>query len=236
MAFRKNISLLFKYLKRLIKAQLFSINYNNNNEEILSFTLIGLKETRQINIEIILYNENNKSLHNNKNDNNEQNINEDNKDNNELNLLPPAPIVKYSKDKNEENNNIFYYNPNIKNTKTVYYLYVYKNEYIEKNYKEIILKFVEKEKEKDSIEYYRYLDLIDFFNISKSYYGLFDYSIDDIYDDLLINLSNHNYIIDKSSNKCRLWFFIFTFNKAKEIYCQMTLLARKEEKKEIKKK
>ena len=63
LAFRKNISLLFKYLKRLIKAQLFSINYNNNNEEILSFTLIGLKETKQINIEIILYNENNKSLH-----------------------------------------------------------------------------------------------------------------------------------------------------------------------------
>ena len=61
-----------------------------------------------------------------------QKFNEDNKDNNELNLLPPVPIVKYSKDKNEENNNIFYYNPNIKNTKTVYYLYVYKNEYIKK--------------------------------------------------------------------------------------------------------
>ena len=238
-AFKNNILLLFKYLKRLVKAHLFSINYNIIDEEILTFTLISLKDTKQIVIEIILYNENNKSLVINKNDNNiEQNNNdnididnEDDKDNNELNLLPAAPIVTFTKDENEENNNIFIYNPSIKNTKTVYYLYVYKKEYKEKNYKEIILKFVEKEKEKNNIEYFLYLDLIDFLNLSNSYYGLFDYSIDDIYDDLLVNLSNHNYIIDKSCNKCRIWLFIFTSNKAKEIYYQMSLLARKEERK-----
>ena len=236
-AFKKSIPLLFKYLKRLIKAHLFSVDYNNN-EEILSFTLICLKETKQIVIEIFLYNESNKLMHINrgdnqseKNDRNELNQNNNNgNDYNELTIFQAAPVAIDSNDRKEENNNVFYYNPNVKNTKTVYYLYVYKKEYIERNYKEIILRFVEKEKEKNT-EYVIYLDLIDFFNLSKYYYSLFDYSIDDIFDDLLLNLSNHNYIIDKYNNRCRLWLFIFNSNKAKEIYYQMSLLAKKEDKK-----
>ena len=46
------------------------------------------------------------------------------------------------------------------------------------------------------------------------------YSINDIYSNLLLFLSNHKYIVDKNDNRCRLWLLIFNSNKHKEIYNQ----------------
>ena len=225
--FKNNIPLLFKFLKRLLISNSFIVNLINEKDS-LSLSFYVLRETKKLLIEITLYNENNKNIpksHDNNFNNNNNIIN-----NNENNLgLEPAPTFDLS----VINNNSFYYH-SFKKTKNFKFfeLYIYKKEYIEKNYKEIIFKIIEKENSKRDLEYYAYLDLFDFLNLSKSYYGLFKYSIDDIYEDLLIILSNRNFIINKINNtKLRVFLFIFNcFNVNKiSIYAKGNEKERNEE-------
>ena len=64
------------------------------------------------------------------------------------------------------------------------------------------------------------MNLIDFFDLSESYFYFFKYSIDDIYDDLLVIFSNHNYKIEKilDKNKIRLIFNIINIINNKSYY------------------
>ena len=212
--FQRNIPLLFKYLERMFKCNLYNITNNKTN---LVLTLFCLQENRDKFIYITLYN-NNPHLYNKMKDIKNINIsieicrNTENSVNGRDNLFP-APISmdkKYLFIPNEQNN-FFYYK--IKNKNLIYNIYLNKKEYNNGDYKEIIIKIIENENDNDKGKtYYAYLNLVDFYLISETYFNLFNYSIDDIYDDILIILYNHNYKIEKIFDKVKL--FLKIFNKS----------------------
>ena len=203
--FKGNTPLLLKYLERLFISNLFSINMNNSNNENLTITLFCLFENNNKFIDIILPKANVKKKNRQMNvvhindRSNHDNINKTN-----LGCAPPSNACK-----NIITPNFFYYKTKIKNLE--YYIYLSKNEYKDKNYKEINIQIFENEKE-INIGYYIYLNLVDFFSLSESYYSLFDYSIDDIYDDLIIILSNWNYRIEKHKENLKLIIKVYNMN------------------------
>ena len=240
--FKGRIPLIFKYLERMLICKLFCINNNNGN---LIFTLYCLEENKNINIDIIIpnkyfvneiniSNKDKNQLGNVQSNLNNSNIKKSFKNRN----LGPAPIVG---DKNNiiinpnDKNKFFYYKTKIK--KIEYYIYLYKNEYIQKNYKEIVFKIIEKNELNDigivneDVEYYAYLNLVNFFNLSEFYFSLFNYSIDDIYEDILIILENHNYKIEKKDNKLKINIKIFSLSPRNNVcYSDIYILALKYEK------
>ena len=136
----------------------------------------------------------------------------------------PVPHSKPCNEPNKSdiNNNIFYYNFKKKD----YYINLYKNEIKSKKYKEIIIKIIDKKDNNNIIQYKTYLDLVDFLHLSKPYYHLFNYSIDDIYDDLLIILYNHNFKLDIRNKNIRFYFNIFNVGKTtnSELYYQVSII------------
>ena len=213
--FQRNIPLLFKYLERMLNCNLFKIT---NNKSDLVLTLFCLQENKNKFIDITLYNSNPKFYSNKKKDNKNINISIEigrntGNSNNEKNNLFPAPISfdkKYLFIPNEQNNYFYYKN---KNKNLIYNIYINKKEYNPSWYKEIIIKIIEKENGNDKgKKYYAYLNLFDFLFLSETYFKLFDYSIDDIYDDILIIFYNHNYKLEKIFDKLKLYIKIFNKN------------------------
>ena len=203
--FKGNAPLLLKYLERIFISNLFSININNNNKESLTITLFCLFENNNKFIDIVLPKANVKKKKNQVNVvhiNDRGNHDSINKSN--LGCAPPSNACK-----NIITPNFFYYKTKIKNLE--YYIYLSKNEYKDKNYEEIYIQIFENEKD-SNIGYYIYLNLVDFFSLSESYYSLFDYSIDDIYDDLIIILSNWNYRIEKHKENLKLVIKVYSMN------------------------
>ena len=196
-SFKGNINLIYNYLIRIFNKNLYIIEKDKTDTEKLIIKIDCLKENKREYIQLKLESSNIIKIEE-ENDNNNL---EDN-DYESMNLLKncvAAPIVNI--DDNNENPNdketYFYYKNKEKNNE--YNIYIYKNEIKEQNYKEIIFKIIDKGNEKND-EYYSYLNLVDFFHMSEFYFRQFNYSIDEIYDDLLIIFSNHNYKMEKSKN------------------------------------
>ena len=221
--FKNNVPLLYKHLKKLFTSNLFSIDYNNINDEIITINLLCLKENKNKLIEIKLSNVNSKKKYKSKSvkSHYSNNIIAD------IDIIPrdkhinlsAGPVWTNKKNWNNPNDNKIYFYYKVKNKNIQYYIYINKNDYINNNYKEIVFKIVERENDLES-EYCSYMNLIDFFDLSESYFYLFKYSIDDIYDDLLVIFSNHNYKIEKiiDKNKIRLIFNIVNIIKNKSYY------------------
>ena len=71
--------------------------------------------------------------------------------------------------------------------------------------------------------------MVDFLKLSESYFSLFNYSIEDIFDDLLIIFANRNYKIDRH-NKIRLWISIFNIRKKMtDPYYQVSIYFQQQE-------
>ena len=225
--FKDNIPLLFKHLKKLFTLKLFSVDFNNINDEYITIYLFCLKENKIKLIKIILSNINSKK--DNKKSKSKSLGSLSNKEIIDLNNynsrdkqknLGPGPLCKNKKSNynNPNDNNIYFYYK-IKKKNLQYHLFVNKNEYVTKNYKEIVFKIIEKENDNDlGIEYYAYFNLVDFFELYESYFNLFNYSIDDIYDDLLIILYNHNYRIEKFSDNVKLYVNVINTGQNKNSY------------------
>ena len=221
--FKNNVPLLYKHLKKLFTSNLFSVDYNNINDEIITINLLCLQENKNKLIEIKLSNVNAKKKYKSKSvkSHYSNNIIAD------INIIPrdkhinlsAGPVCNNKKNWNNPNDNKIYFYYKAKNKNMQYYIYINKNEYIINNYKEIVFKIVEKENDLES-EYCSYMNLIDFFDLSESYFYFFKYSIDDIYDDLLVIFSNHNYKIEKiiDKNKIRLIFNIINIINNKSYY------------------
>ena len=230
--FKRKINLIFKYLGRLFMSNFYSINYNIKKDDNLTLTLFCLNENKSRPIGIILpkLKPKKKKICDNFNIIIENNINVDSY-NNEKELpinICPAPISILTKKPNPNDSyNVFYYKTKTKSIE--YFIYVYLNEYKEKNYKEVAFKLIEKENDKDCIEYNAYLNLVDFLKLSESYFSLFNYSIEDIFDDLLIIFANRNYKIDRH-NKIRLWISIFNIRKKMtDPYYQVSIYFQQQE-------
>ena len=227
--FQKNILILYKYIIRLLRANLFGIEANNGKKENILLCLYCLKNNKLRNIKInipsikcsqengIINNENNniENINNfifvNNNDSEEDNINKDEDNNNK----GDAPAAKIKKKKNK----IEY---NIKINKI---LNIFKNT---KEYKEIEIT-IEKiiingiNEEKNITFYYDYLDSQDIFDASIPYYNLFDFSIDDVYDDLNIIFYHKNYRCEIGKDFIKLFFKVFNFGEGNpyiEIFIQ----------------
>ena len=221
--FKNNVPLLYKHLKKLFTSNLFSVDYNNINDDIITINLLCLQENKNKLIEIKLSNVNAKKKYKSKSVKSyySNNIFAD------INIIPrdkhinlsAGPVCSNKKNWNNPNDNKIFFYFKAKNKNTQYYIYINKNEYIINNYKEIVFKIVEKENDLES-EYCSYMNLIDFFDLSESYFYFFKYSIDDIYDDLLVIFSNHNYKIEKilDKNKIRLIFNIINIINNKSYY------------------
>ena len=196
-SFKGNINLIYNYLIRIFNKNLYLIEKDKTDTEKLIIKIDCLKENKREYIQLKLESSNIIKIEE-ENDNNNL---EDN-DYESINFLKncvAAPIVKIGANNENPNDkdNYFYYKNKEKNNE--YNIYIYKNEIKEQNYKEIIFKIIDKGNEKND-EYYSYLNLVDFFHMSEFYFTQFNYSIDEIYDDLLIIFSNHNYKMEKSKN------------------------------------
>jgi hypothetical protein len=224
--FKNDIIILFKYLIRLLKSKMLSIRTSDYDNNIV-LILHCLKENKSNPIEIEIPNVDSDSEQpENENDEYEkkEDINslEDIKENNDniegesgklnnniettdVNDYNCASVINSSGNLyNDSISNIFYYNLKKKD----YFIYLYKNEFKIKGYTEIIFKIVCKE-DNDDIEYFAYKDLLDFIHLSRPYYNLFNYSINDFYDDLFIILYNHIFKIEIANKKLILFIQIF---------------------------
>ena len=201
--FKKDFNILYKFLCRLFIVKLARIKPLKSDD--IMVTLICLESNKIKNIDIIIPKINNDMPKTSVNNINSMNTIYDiykvNKDYSEA----PIPL------KNNNNNNIIYFNPFKK--KNGYKIELYKIErYIEGStiYKEIEIKISDFNENK---EYSCYLNIFDFLNLSYSYYNLFNYSIDDIYDDLIIIISNKNINIEIIKNKIKFFFQVFNLGE-----------------------
>ena len=192
-SFKGNIRLFYKFLLRLFNAKLIRVQKSNDYDLIL--ILICLINNEKKEIEIFFHNFNNF---------------EEDKIKNGYNQNKNNIIVTSSKKNTFPDPYIFYYiNSNYKK----YTLQMSKNEYPIKDsvYKEIIFNLID-EGDKRKAQYSCYLDIFDFLSLSEPYYKLFNYSIEDIYEDFAIIFSNNNYHIEINENKkncIKLYYAIF---------------------------
>ena len=228
--FQNNLLILYKYIIRLLRANLYDLEINNEKIDNISLCLYCLKNNKlrnvKINIPCIKYpqengiiNNENKNIENIKRNNiilDNNNCSEEihimkNGDNNEGDA--PAPKIKKMKNK-------FEYNIKLNKIKNIF-----KNT---KEYKEIEIKIEKKNinennKEGNIVVYYDYLDSQDIFNQSIPYFDLFDFSIDDVYDDLYIIFYHKNYRCEVGKDFLKLFFNVFNFgegNSYTEIFIQ----------------
>ena len=228
--FENNLLLLYKYIVRLLRAKLFDITTNNEKMESLSLCLYCLKnnkiKTIIINIPsnkysqengIILSENKNINLENANSNNfidNNNGSEEDRKNKNEDYNIGSAPAPKINKKKNKYEYKI--YLKKIKN------LYQKTKEYREIEIK-IEQKIINKNNEEKKIIYYDYLDSQDIFGASITYYNLFDFSIDDVFDDLNIIFYHKNYRFEQGKDCIKLFFNVFNFGEGNpyiEIFIQ----------------
>ena len=217
--FNRSIDILFKFLTRLLLAQLIYVEICKERKDIIFINLICLKnnEIRSIKIDIPSINfENN--FNNIRNDkinkekviekysyNNNNNIIEDNFN------VASAPVVSSIK-KNINKYNI-HSNEMKFNKKYNIELSKKENQNGGKTYKEI--KFEISSISDNNIRFYNYLNHLEIFNDKVKeaipYYSLFNDSIDDVFDDLNITIKNGNYRFDVSNKSIKLFFQIINF-------------------------
>ena len=228
-SFKGNIALIYKYLIRTFSKNLYIIEKDKTSNDILIVKMECLKENKKEHIQINL-----DSLNKIKKDEeNEEDIimkQEDNEniDNSFKNCLA-APLVGDNKNLENPNDkeNFFYYKNKEKNNE--YNIFIYKNEIKEHNYKEIIFKIIEKQISGND-EYYAHLNLVDFYNMSEFYFSQFNYSIDEIYDVLLIIFSNHNYKMEKTKNFLKIAItFLNTVGSQKSFIAKAHIISFKKD-------
>ena len=232
--FKNDIINLFKFLERLFITKLVTIKNNYNNSMNFLYLLFCVaKDNKEIQIQISIPKKsiNNIMISSIHQENNNKNIFTTNYKKRRNFDCAPVPFLigetpRFESDDKDKNisgdNNIFFFTKKKNN----FSINIYKFEIKSKYYKEIILKITEKNEEtKNDIEYYAHLNLMDFFNIAKSYYVLFNFSIDDIYDDFLITFHNKNIDITKGRNKIKLYFLIPNIMKieGKNMYYKLCL-------------
>ena len=193
--FKNDIVNLFKFIERLFMTKLVSIknNYNHSMDYILLLFYIA-KENKEFQIQFQIPKKciNNIKISSSKyEENNIKNIYISNFKKRQNFDCAPVPFLTGVTPKPEGgnknkviigDNNLFYFTKKKYN----FCINIYKYEIKSKHYKELVLKVSEKDEEKkENIEYCSYLNLMDFISIAKSYYTLFNYNIDDIYDDFL---------------------------------------------------
>ena len=215
--FNENISLLFKFLIRLFLAKLITIKESIYDCLILKLEWIKDNKIKNINITIPRINNihtpidyKNKEIIQNNNNNFFYDIKKKNKDEENEKYEAPTPF--------KDSRNRKY---SIKILKKVYPL---NNT---DTYKEIVIKIIELEDKINISKFYAYLSIVDFMSLSKPYCELFNYSIDDIYDDLIIILSNKNIEIEKKDKyNIKLFYQIFNVKKItnKEPYFFISIL------------
>ena len=200
-SFKGNINLIYNYLIRIFNQNLYSIEKDKYDTEKLVIIIYCLKENKKECIKIKLDNLNILKNYDEKNGNNDNIVEENNsEDNNKVKNFVAAPIINHDSNSiNPNDNDIYFYYKNKEKNNNEYNLYIYKNEIKDENYKEIIFKVIEKNNEICE-QYFAFLNLVDFFNISEYYFSQFNYSIDEIYNDLLLIFSNHNYRMEKAKN------------------------------------
>ena len=196
-SFKKNTELFYKFLLRLFYVKLIYIKKSINDNLFLILVCLHNNNKREISIEFPICKESNEMKNDNKNNNDKKN----------------NKFIKNINKKNNVPNSCNFYCKN--NNDKEYLIQISKKEYQLKNYKvykEIEFKIIDNG-DKKKTEYYSYLDIFDFLSISETYYKLFNYSIDNIYEDLIIIFSNNNYEL-KIDKKCKLSYAIFAiFNE-----------------------
>ena len=216
--FKNDIVNLFKFIERLFMTKLVSIKNNyNNSMDFLSLLIYIAKDNEEFQIQYKIPKKcvNNINISSSKyEENNMKNIYISNFKKRQNCDCAPVPFLTGVTPKPEEENknkiitgenNIFYFTKKKYN----FCINIYKYEIKSEQYKELVLKVSEKDDEKDeNIEYCIYLNLMDFINIAKSYYTLFNYNIDDIYDDFLVIFHNKNIDIESTKNKIKLFYLI----------------------------
>ena len=225
--FKDNFILLYKYLIRLLKANLFNLEINKENKEIMSIQLFCQRKNklRAVKIDIPSINFKEKDSRNNKINyfdkinenmihfNSDTETEEINKSKDEKYNIGDAPAPKSNKKKN----------------KAQYEIEIYKLTSLyeeKKEYKEIQINIREKTtnlNNKEPICYYAYLDSHEIFGQSIPYYNLFNFSIDDVYDDLKIIIYHQNYRFERGKNNIKLFFKVF--NGQNEPYSEIFILA-----------
>ena len=184
--FKKNIFILFKFITRLLLADLIDFEtIEAENKNLYYLNLNCLKDSYLRPIKIYL------------NDDEVKEIN-----------IDSAPVVK----KNSKVIKIKMNNNNKANQN--YRIELRKIEHKYENseiYKEIEIKFTN---EKDHQVYYDYINSKDIFDREIPYYNLFNNSIEDVYDDLNIIIYHKNYYFEKNKYSIKFWFYVFNIGKS----------------------
>lgn len=182
--FNNNILLLFKFIIRLLNANLFALEtIIEGNQTLFYLNLYCLKDSslRPITIDL--------------------NIDDDK----EINI-DSAPAIR--------NKNIaFKLEINDKNKTNKTYkieLRIIEHKYENEIYKEIEIKFTNT---KETKIYYDYLNPQDIFDRSIPYYQLFNDSIEDVYDDLKIIIYHNNYYFEEHNQSIKFFFQVFNIGK-----------------------
>jgi len=185
-AFNGNIILLFKFLNRMFKANYYKLKKGKNEDIILTLYCFLNKTMKFINIQI---------------QKNDKIITDDDFfiSNEDLTFNKPcAPVHK---------NNVFFYS-----NKSIYKIKITKKK-SEIEFHIIEDNIINKIKGYESQEFLIKKNYDDFIKLSHGYYSLFNGSLDDIYEDLLINFYNENYKLRLSHSKMILSLYVFNFHK-----------------------
>ena len=179
MPFKGNIFILFKFMTRLLLANLIKFSTTKKeNKSLYYLTLNCLMNLKLRPIKIDL----------NNNDDKENIIERTSEDKNNNKVINNKTNEKYK----------------IKLSKIEY-----EYEYSE-IYKEIEIKFTNKNENK---EYYDYLNSQDIFDRSIPYYELFNSSIEDVFDDLNIIIDHNNYYFEEHNYSIKFFFKVFNTRK-----------------------
>ena len=237
--FHNNLLILYKFLIRFLRAKMFELTEKN---EYISLVLYCLKnnELKSIIIDIPSIPLENGIKNNNKdryfeeiseenlaiNNNNESE--EDNKNINEEYNIGSAPAPNLKKRRNKYKSELSVYEHSNKKynieLKKIENLYNNTKEYREIEIK--INKVTKRFNNNESIIYYDYLDSQDIFDASIPYYNLFDYSIDDVYDDLNIIFYHKNYRVETGKDCIKLFFQVFNIGEgSKDPYIEIFIQA-----------
>ena len=226
--FKNDMIILFKFIERLFIAKLVYIKINyNNSDDYLSLSFYVMMDCREHLIQLTIPKKNEDNSKNSNSNNSSlksSHYNFDNIFNNTLNKerknCNSAPLPFFLGETPKAKDDIKDKDINLKSEtgelssfiykikKLNYQITIWKNEIKSMKFKEIVFQICEIEENKTKCEYKEYFNLIDFFETAKPYYDLFNYSIDDIYDDFIIIFYNKNYEIFKAKDRIKLYYFI----------------------------
>ena len=212
--FNNDIILLFKLLYRICMVNYYQINFDKNDNIIMTLFCFFHKQMKFINIII-------PKIKENFNDDYYLDIKEE-----ETNNRPCPPVVK---------TNIFIY---LTKRKEEYKIEITKTD------TDIIFTITEspneteKEDENQLKEFIARKNFIDFLYLAESYYLLFNGSLDDIYSDLLFNFYNNNFELRKIKKEIRIYIYVFNLRQLsnREAYLSISISTKlKVQEKELKK-